>query len=82
MSRPPDLAEAIWMFAPPWVLWHGPTSTRVIFGTDLPSTRTPRPFSDDDINLAVEAVGDDAVAAVLCDNALAVYHPFVDTPGL
>ena len=54
---------------------------RVMFGTNLPSTRAPRPFSDDDINLVVEAVGDDVAAAVPCDNALGLYHPLVDTPG-
>ena len=49
--------------------------TGVMFGTDLPSTRAPRSFSDDDIDLVVDAVGVNVAAAVLCDNALALYRP-------
>jgi hypothetical protein len=44
-------------------------------GTDLPSTRAPRPFSDDDIDLVVEALGENLLSAALCDNALALYRP-------
>lgn len=55
--------------------------TRVIFGTDLPSTRAPRAFSDHDIDLVVEAVGDDAAAAILHDNAHALYLPLAPVAG-
>lgn len=51
--------------------------TRVMFATDLPSTRAVRPFGDDDIDLVTEAVGD-AAPAVLHDNARALYRPLAD----
>jgi predicted TIM-barrel fold metal-dependent hydrolase len=47
----------------------------LMVGTDLPSTRSPRPFSDDDIDLVVEALGENLLSAALCDNALALYRP-------
>jgi len=47
----------------------------LMVGTDLPSTRAPRPFSDDDIDLVVEALGENLLSAALCDNALALYRP-------
>ncbi len=45
-----------------------------MFGTDLPSTRAPRPFQDEDIDLIVNAVGEDGVQKVLYKNALAFYR--------
>jgi predicted TIM-barrel fold metal-dependent hydrolase len=45
-----------------------------MFGSDLPSTRAPRPFRDSDIDLIVEALGSDAARRVLWDNALAFYR--------
>ena len=47
--------------------------TALLFGTDLPSTRAPRPFRDDDLELLVRTLGEDAAAAVLHDNAAAWY---------
>jgi predicted TIM-barrel fold metal-dependent hydrolase len=48
----------------------------LMFGTDLPSTRAPRPYSDADVALIVEALGDDAQAQrVLHGNAHAWYRP-------
>ena len=41
----------------------------LIFGSDLPSTRAPRPFSDDDIELVRAYAGERA----LYDNAAALY---------
>ena len=45
----------------------------VLFGTDLPSTRAPRPFDDSDIALVVDALGETDAARVLCGNALQWY---------
>lgn len=47
----------------------------LMVGTDLPSTRAPRPFSDDDLDLVVDTLGDDLAAAALHANAWALYHP-------
>lgn len=47
----------------------------LLFGTDLPSTRAPRPFSDADIDLVREALGDDGlVRRALHDNAAELYR--------
>ena len=46
----------------------------LMFGTDLPSTRARRPFSDDDIDLLVAEVGEDDVEAVLRTNAERFYR--------
>jgi predicted TIM-barrel fold metal-dependent hydrolase len=46
----------------------------LLFGTDLPCTRAPRPFSDADIDLIREALGDeDLVRRALHDNATELY---------
>jgi predicted TIM-barrel fold metal-dependent hydrolase len=47
----------------------------VMFGTDLPSTRAPRTYADDDVQLVVDAIGDALAAKVLCQNALVWYRP-------
>lgn len=47
----------------------------LMFGTDLPSTRAPRPYSDDDLLLVIETLGETLAAKVLCDNAVAFYRP-------
>lgn len=46
---------------------------RIVFGTDLPSTRAPRPFHDDDISRILDAIGPHHARAVLWDNAQALY---------
>jgi predicted TIM-barrel fold metal-dependent hydrolase len=47
----------------------------LIFGTDLPCTRAPRPFSEADIALIGDTLRDDhLVRAALRDNALALYR--------
>jgi len=46
----------------------------VMFGTDLPSTRAPRPYSDDDVELLVNALGNTQAARVLNGNARAWYR--------
>jgi predicted TIM-barrel fold metal-dependent hydrolase len=47
----------------------------LIFGTDLPSTRSSRPYLDSDFELVVEAVGDAMARQVFYDNAVAFYRP-------
>jgi predicted TIM-barrel fold metal-dependent hydrolase len=47
----------------------------LMFGTDLPSTRAPRPYADDDLLLVVEALGEGGARKVLHDNAVAFYRP-------
>jgi predicted TIM-barrel fold metal-dependent hydrolase len=50
--------------------------TALMFGTDLPSTRAPRPFSALDLDLLVEALADeDLVRAALWGNAVGLYRP-------
>lgn len=46
----------------------------LLFGTDLPSTRAPRPYADDDFRLVVDALGADLARKVLCTNALNFYQ--------
>ena len=46
----------------------------LMFGTDLPSTRAPRPYSDDDFQLVVDALGEDSARKVFCDNARGFYR--------
>jgi predicted TIM-barrel fold metal-dependent hydrolase len=46
----------------------------LMFGTDLPSTRAPRPYRDDDLTLVVETLGEEAARRVLYDNAAAFYR--------
>ncbi len=50
----------------------------LMFGTDLPSTRARRPFRDEDIATAVEALGEDLARKALHDNAAAFYRPRSD----
>jgi hypothetical protein len=45
----------------------------LMFGTDLPSTRAPRPFHEDDIQLLIDALGQDAASNVLSRNAIEFY---------
>lgn len=45
----------------------------LLFGTDLPSTRAPRPYQEGDRLLVAETLGEQAAAQVLCDNALRFY---------
>ena len=46
----------------------------LMFGTDLPGTRAPRPFTPDDITLIETTLGADALPRVLHDNAQAFYR--------
>ncbi len=47
----------------------------LMFGTDLPSTRAPRPYTDADLDLIVETLGEAMARKVLYENAVAFYRP-------
>lgn len=47
----------------------------LFFGTDLPSTRAIRPYSDEDFYLVEEAVGNGIARKVFYDNAVKFYKP-------
>lgn len=47
----------------------------VMFGTDLPSTRAPRPYADEDCALVIDALGPEKARRVLYENAVAFYRP-------
>ncbi|GHO83831.1 amidohydrolase family protein [Dictyobacter formicarum] len=47
----------------------------LLFATDLPCPRAPRPFLDSDVDLVIEALGDSLARRVFSENALAFYHP-------
>ena len=53
----------------------------LMFGTDLPSTRAPRPFRDEDVETVVEALGENLAKKALHDNAVAFYRPGVAREG-
>jgi predicted TIM-barrel fold metal-dependent hydrolase len=49
---------------------------RVLWGSDLPGTRAPRPFEPKDLDLIAESLGDPVlIERVLWGNALALYRP-------
>ena len=50
-------------------------SEALMFGTDLPSTRAPRPFSDEDLFAVVDALGETMARQVFYDNAVRFYRP-------
>lgn len=62
-----DVAQAVQQI-------HAANPAALMFGTDLPSTRAPRPFHDDDVQLIVAALGDKEAQRVLYDNAAAFYR--------
>jgi predicted TIM-barrel fold metal-dependent hydrolase len=47
----------------------------LLFGTDLPSTRAPRPYADDDLLMVLETLGEEVGRRVLYDNAADFYRP-------
>jgi predicted TIM-barrel fold metal-dependent hydrolase len=47
----------------------------LMFGTDLPSTRALRPYSDEDFLLVYETLGEAMAQKVFYDNAVAFYGP-------
>ena len=49
----------------------------LMFGTDLPSTRAPSPYTDRDLMLLVDSVDPNLVTAILETNAVEFYRPMV-----
>lgn len=47
----------------------------LLFGTDLPSTRARRPFTPADVDLLVEALGEEHARLALHDNGVELYRP-------
>lgn len=47
----------------------------LMFGTDLPSTRAPRQYADNDFILVVEALGSEGAKDVFSNNAIDFYRP-------
>lgn len=47
----------------------------LMFGTDLPSTRAPRPYLDDDFSLVIELLGSEKARRVFYENAVRFYRP-------
>jgi len=54
---------------------HSAHPGALMFGTDLPSTRAPRPYSDEDLLLVMDVFDDADLKKVLCGNALTFYRP-------
>ncbi len=48
----------------------------LMFGSDLPSTRAPHPYSDQDFILVEETLGEVAAKKVFSENAFEFYQPF------
>lgn len=53
----------------------------LLFGSDLPSTRAPRPFRDSDVDLVLDTLGGELGRRVLHDNAAAFYGVHPGRPG-
>jgi predicted TIM-barrel fold metal-dependent hydrolase len=47
----------------------------LMFGTDLPSTRAPRPYEDNDFAIVIKALGNDNACKVFYENAVKFYLP-------
>lgn len=47
----------------------------LMFGTDLPSTRAPRPYSDDDYLTVIEVLGEQLAQKVFYGNGVKFYRP-------
>jgi len=47
----------------------------LLFGTDLPSTRAPRPFQEQDLQLIMESLERELAVKALHDNAVSLYRP-------
>ncbi|GHO41949.1 amidohydrolase family protein [Ktedonospora formicarum] len=53
----------------------------LLFGTDLPCTRSPRTFQDADVTLVLETLGEEMAHNAFIKNALALYKPRQGQPG-
>ena len=47
----------------------------LVFGTDLPSTRAPKPYADENLFRVVDALGEELARKVFYDNAVSLYRP-------
>jgi predicted TIM-barrel fold metal-dependent hydrolase len=47
----------------------------LVFGTDLPSTRVPRPYTDNDYLLVIDTLGEEMAKKVFFENAIKLYRP-------
>jgi predicted TIM-barrel fold metal-dependent hydrolase len=47
----------------------------LMFGTDLPSTRAPRPYQNEDYTLVLETLGEEKASNVFYKNAVDFYRP-------
>jgi predicted TIM-barrel fold metal-dependent hydrolase len=54
----------------------------LIFGTDLPSTRAPVPYSASDLELVAETLGDNNASKVFYENAVKFYRPACPRPTI
>jgi predicted TIM-barrel fold metal-dependent hydrolase len=52
-----------------------------LFGTDLPSTRAPRPFQEQDLHLIMETLAGEVAEKVLYGNAVRLYRPMQPEPA-
>ena len=60
---------------------HATNPEALMFGTDLPSTRAERPYSDSDFGLVIEALGADAAREVFHGNAARFYRSGIGFTG-
>ena len=51
----------------------------LMFGSDLPCTRTPQPYTDEDFLLVIDTLGPELAQKVFYDNAAAFYQPAAAT---
>lgn len=47
----------------------------LLFGTDLPSTRAPAPYRDEDLQLVIDVLEESTARKVLYENAVRLYRP-------
>lgn len=59
---------------------HRANPSALMFGTDLPSTRAPRPYCDSDMGQLIEALGETEAQGALWRNALDFYRPRARVP--
>lgn len=52
---------------------YGINPKALMFGTDLPSTRAPRSYSDQDMQLICDTFDEVGVRRILCENAMELY---------
>jgi predicted TIM-barrel fold metal-dependent hydrolase len=61
---------------------HSANPEALMFGSDLPSTRAPRPYDHSDFSLVVDTLGPEAASRVFYGNAAAFYlsrKPFIES---